>query len=228
MNNLDPLSPQSPDSQRRLLVALALAMVLTFAYTFLFGPKGPPPGAEGADAGQVAAVADAGTAPVAAPPPGPTGTPEPGPAVANGEAPPPPVRTVEARREQAHYVFSSQGAGLTSAELQGDKMREQGQISVSEGYKLLFGGQVPPPPQMNLAQPVPGQPLPLAVAITRPLSPGGQHPLRRGRGRHRGRRHLHRAPGAVGGDQVAAVAEGGLRARLHPPGEEHLGAAAHR
>ncbi|HEX8435224.1 membrane protein insertase YidC, partial [Archangium sp.] len=83
-------------------------------------------------------------------------------------APPPPVRTVEARRPQSHYVFSSQGAGLTSAVLQGDKMREQGQISFTEGFKLLFGGQVTPPPQMNLAQPVPGQPLPLAVAITGP------------------------------------------------------------
>ncbi len=170
MNDLDPLSPNSADSQRRLLVALALAMALTFAYTYFFAPQGPPPGAEGADAG-VAAVTDGGTAPAGTATPGPTGTPEPGPgpAVANTDvAPPPPVRTVEAQRTQAHYVFSSLGAGLTSAELQGDKMREQGQISVTEGYKLLFGGQVPPPPQMNLAQPVPGQPLPLGVAITGP------------------------------------------------------------
>ena len=65
MNDLDPLSPQSPDSQRRLLVALALAMALTFAYTYFFSPKGPPPGAESTDAG-VAAVTDGGTAPVAA------------------------------------------------------------------------------------------------------------------------------------------------------------------
>jgi YidC/Oxa1 family membrane protein insertase len=174
MNDLDPLSPNSADSQRRLLVALALAMALTFAYTYFFGPKGPPPGAEGADAGQVAAVTDGGTAPVAAEPSAPTpgtGTPAPGTGseVANADvAPPPPVRTVEAQRTHARYVFSSQGAGLTSAELQGDKMREQGQISVTEGYKLLIGGQVPPPPQMNLAQPIPGQPLPLAVAITGP------------------------------------------------------------
>ncbi|HEX8437214.1 MAG TPA: hypothetical protein VF697_19035, partial [Archangium sp.] len=72
MNDLDPLSPQSADSQRRLMVALALAMVLTFAYTFFFSPKVPPPGAEGADAGQVAAATDGGTAPTAtAPTPGP-------------------------------------------------------------------------------------------------------------------------------------------------------------
>ena len=30
---------------------------------------------------------------------------------------------------------------------------------------MLFGKELPPPPQMNLAQPVPGQPLPLSVCI---------------------------------------------------------------
>ena len=149
------------------MVALALAMLLTFAYTFFFSAKGPQPGAEAADAGQVTALADAGTgAPLAGTPGTPT-PPVPGTGVAAPtDAPPPPVRTLDLYREEARYTFSSQGAGLTSAVLQGTKMREQQQLSVTEGFKLLFGGEVPPPPQMNLAQPVQGQPLPLAVAIT--------------------------------------------------------------
>ena len=65
MNDLDPNSPNSPDSQRRLLVALALAMVLTFAYTYFVRP---PAGSEvtGGQDGGVAAVTDAGTPALAA------------------------------------------------------------------------------------------------------------------------------------------------------------------
>ena len=169
MNDLDPFSQNSPDSQRRLMVALALAMVLTFAYTYFFPPQAPTPQAGAADAGQVVS-ADGGTAAptegVATPTPPPgggtevAGTPE--------GAPPPPVRTLELRRELTHYTFSSEGAGLTGAVLQSAKMREQQQLSVAEGYKLLFGGEVAPPPQMNLAQPVAGRPLPLAVSIEGP------------------------------------------------------------
>ena len=42
MNDLDPNSPNSPDSQRRLFMALALAMGLTFVYTTFFAPQPPP------------------------------------------------------------------------------------------------------------------------------------------------------------------------------------------
>ncbi|MFY0562334.1 membrane protein insertase YidC [Archangium lansingense] len=172
MNDLDPLSPNSADSQRRLMMALALAMALTFAYTYFFAPQGPPPGAGVADAGQVA-TADAGTpAPGAGtetagtPPPAGSGTDVSG--TPSEATPPLPVRTLEFERQVAHYAFSTQGAGLTSAELKGEKMREQQQVSIADGYKLLFGGNVKPPPQMNLAQPVPGQPLPLSVSIAGP------------------------------------------------------------
>jgi YidC/Oxa1 family membrane protein insertase len=167
MNDLDPLSSNSPDSQRRLMTALVLAMVLTFAYTYFFPPQASPPGAGAADAGQVVS-ADAGTtAPTdgtgMGTPPAPGGGTE---VAGTADAvPPPPVRTLEARRALTHYTFSSEGAGLTSAVLQGEKMREQQQLSLAEGYKLLVGGEVPPPPQMNLAQPVAGRPLPLAVSI---------------------------------------------------------------
>jgi YidC/Oxa1 family membrane protein insertase len=173
MNDLDPLSPNSADSQRRLMVALALAMALTFAYTYFAAPQGPPPQAGAADAGQVVAGNDAGTpAPTpgtetAGTPPA-AGTGSEGAVAAADATPPPPVRTLDFERQWARYSFSTQGAGLTSAPLQGEKMREQQQISIPEGYKLLFGGHVPPPPQMNLAQPVAGQPLPLSVSITGP------------------------------------------------------------
>ncbi|WP_434385077.1 membrane protein insertase YidC [Melittangium boletus] len=168
-NDLDPLSPNSAESQKRLLMALGLAMLLTLAYTTFLSPQGPPPGAGEADAGTPVALADAGTSPVAAglpagPPPTPGGGGE-GAQVAEA-APEPPVRTVDLKRIETLYAFSTEGAGLTSAVLQGVKMREQAHLSVADGYKMLFGGEVAPPPQMNLAQPVAGQPLPLAVAIS--------------------------------------------------------------
>nr|WP_249351290.1 hypothetical protein [Corallococcus exiguus] len=94
----DPLSPQSNDSQKRLLLALALSFAATAAYTFFFAPKGPPPGAEGTDAGvEVAATLDAGTPGMAAvPPPGAAGE----DAGTHAEAPPPPraPRSSPARR----------------------------------------------------------------------------------------------------------------------------------
>jgi YidC/Oxa1 family membrane protein insertase len=169
----DPLSPNSNDSQKRLLVALALSFVATTVYMFFFAPKTPPE-ASAADAGVVVAgPADAGTplaqapsAPGEAPgAPGDAGTPG---TVAAAE-PPPPSRTVQRTREYAVYDFSSDGAGLKSAELQGRKMREQFNLTVAQGYQMLLGRDVPMPPQMNLAVPVPGQPLPLAVGIDGPV-----------------------------------------------------------
>ncbi|MBU8897221.1 hypothetical protein DRW03_17525 [Corallococcus sp. H22C18031201] len=159
----DPLSPQSNDSQKRLMVALALSFAATAAYTFFFAPKPQPPGAEGADAGVVLAQgADAGTAEVAVPPPGNGGTAE---STLTAEAPPPPLRKVDVARQEAKYTFSSEGAGLTFAELQGRKMREQQTLTIREGFDKLFGKPVPTAPQMNLAHPVPGQPLPLSISI---------------------------------------------------------------
>jgi len=158
----DPLSPQSNDSQKRLLAALALSFAATAVYTFFFAPKPPEPGAGVPDAGVVAAASTDGGTPVAAPTldgPGP-GT------VAPSDAPPaPPERTVALQRQEAHYAFSSTGGGLTSAVLQGSKMREQQEIGIGQGFQKLIGKDIPPGPQMNLAQPVPGQPLPLAISI---------------------------------------------------------------
>lgn len=178
MNDLDPLSPNSADSQRRLLVALALAMVLTYAFTTFFAPQAPEAGP--GDAGtQVVQLTDGGTpggTPSLTPPPGTSGTPG-GGAVA--EAPAPPARVLDLTRAQTHYSFSTEGAGLNAAVLQGTKMREQQHLSLADGYKLLFGGEVPAPPQMNLAQPVAGQPLPLAVSIegASPLAANARYAL---------------------------------------------------
>lgn len=162
----DPFSPNSNDSQKRLLVALGLSFAAVTLYMLFFAPQAPPPSAEGADAGVVAAgPADAGTV-AAAPVPPQGGTPE-----LNAGTPQeqePPARVVERTRQEARYTLSSQGAGFTSAELQGPKMREQQELSIAEGFKKLFGAELPPPPQMNLMRPVPGQPLPMAVTIDGP------------------------------------------------------------
>ncbi|HYH94617.1 membrane protein insertase YidC [Hyalangium sp.] len=159
----DPFSPNSNDSQKRLLVALGLSFGAVTLYMLFFAPPPPPPEAGAVDGGVVAGPADAGMV-TAAPVTPPGGTPE---VAAPGTAQEPalPVRTVERRRPETVYAFSSEGAGFTSAELQGSKMREQQELSIAEGFKLLFGGELPPPPQMNLMRPVPGQPLPMSLSI---------------------------------------------------------------
>ncbi|HET9450309.1 MAG TPA: membrane protein insertase YidC, partial [Aggregicoccus sp.] len=156
----DPLNPQSNESQRRLMVALALSFAVVTVWQLWLAPKPEAPPAE------TAAAVDAGTPAAAAPAPG---APAPGAApqvAAPGAADAPPLRSVEASRSTARYRFSSEGAGLTFAELQGPKMREQQNTSMREGYGLLLGTHKIDAPQMNLAQPVPNEPLPFSVSIT--------------------------------------------------------------
>jgi YidC/Oxa1 family membrane protein insertase len=146
-------------SQKRTAVAFGLIFLLTAVYMTWFAPSAPPPHATAAvDAGTVAA-APVAAAPVTAPPPvapPPKGAPPEGPA----------VRTLEVSRKLIHYKFSTEGAGLLSAELQGEKKREQRPLTIAEGWAQLFGKSVPVAPQMNLAQPVPGTALPLSVEVT--------------------------------------------------------------
>ncbi|MCP3104921.1 membrane protein insertase YidC [Myxococcus sp. K15C18031901] len=171
----DPLSPQSNDSQKRLLVALLLSFALTAGYSLFFAPKPPPPGEAGADAGVAAqATNDAGTAAQAALPPPSEAPPSAG--TPSEEAPAPPERQVQLTRKESVYHFSSTGAGLTSAELQGVKMREQHSLTLAQGFQQLFGKEIPPAPQMNLARPVPGLPLPLSVTIEGPSPLPGNVP----------------------------------------------------
>ena len=146
-------------SQKRMAVAFGLIFLLTAVYMTWFAPTPPPHAAGAADAGTVASSARA-PAPVATPPP-------PAAPPSTGVVPPtgPVVRTLEVSRKLVHYVFSTEGAGLVSAKLQGEKTREQLPLSISEGWAQLLGKPVPQGPQMDLAQPVPGAPLPLSVEL---------------------------------------------------------------
>src|SRR5712692_2891850 len=150
------------DSQKRLLLALALSFAATMVYMMLFAPRAPTQTA-GTDI--TAPPPDAGTR-AAAPTEAPAA---PAPAVQSMSLP-----AVEVRRDLpfVHYAWSSRGAGLTRAELQGPKMREQVQLAFGEGLTRLWGGKTPPAPQMDMGTPVPGQALPLAVSIqgAQPLS----------------------------------------------------------
>ena len=148
------------NSQKRTAVAFGLIFLLTAVYMTWFAPSSPPPHTAGAvDAGTVATAPTPAPAPVtpsppAAAPPG-AGTPPSGPA----------VRTLEVRRNLVHYVFSTEGAGLVSAKLQGEKTREQRPHTIAEGWAQLIGKPVPKGPQMDLAQPVPGAALPLSMEL---------------------------------------------------------------
>ena len=146
-------------SQKRTAVAFGLIFLLTAVYMTWFAPTATPPhAAVAADAGTVASAAPAptpapvATAPVSAPS---AGAPPAGPA----------VRTIEVPRKLVHYVFSTEGAGLVSARLRGEKTREQRPLTVAEGWAQLFGKPVPEGPEMDLAQPVPGAPLPLSIEL---------------------------------------------------------------
>jgi len=147
------------NSQKRTAVAFGLIFLLTAVYMTWFAPTATPPhAAVAADAGTVASAAPAptpapvATAPVSAPS---AGAPPAGPA----------VRTIEVPRKLVHYVVSTEGAGLVSARLRGEKTREQRPLTVAEGWAQLFGKPVPEGPEMDLAQPVPGAPLPLSIEL---------------------------------------------------------------
>lgn len=158
------------DQQKRLMVALMLSFAMVAAYTLLFPQQPPvePPAGAPADAGQTAAPADAGVAAAAPAAPAPV---EPPPAEA------PAVREIARKSEEVALTWSSQGAGLTQAQLLGEKMREQPQVSIAEGYRRLFGGAGPKAPPMDMAAPMTGAPLPLAVSIQgpRPFSPSARY-----------------------------------------------------
>ncbi len=143
-------------SQKRTAVAFGLIFLLTAVYMTWFAPStSPPPHAAGAvDAGTVAS-APVVPAPVTAPSRSLDREPPVGPS----------VRTIQVSRKLVHYAFSTEGAGLVSAQLQGEKTREQRSLTIAEGWAQLFGKDVPKGPPMNLAVPVPGTSLPLSVEL---------------------------------------------------------------
>ncbi len=144
------------DSQKRLMLALIASFALTAVYMLVAGGGTSQPGPARPDAG------------VAAPMLAQAEHPAPPPAVAP-VAPAPssglPSRTLQVERPEVHFAISTDGAGLTSAVLQGPRMREVSHLSIPEGFALLLGKEVPPAPRMNLAGPVDGQPLPLSVSV---------------------------------------------------------------
>lgn len=153
------------DSQKRLLLAFALSFVVITVYTtFVAPPPQEAPGSSSAiDGGTASAsVADGG---VVAPS---LAQAEPAPVAAVADAGValelPPVVRFAAQAEAVHFKFNSEGGGLEGAELQGEKMRAQVSRGLVEGFKRFFGSKEPPP-QMKLAIPVPGRPLPLAVSV---------------------------------------------------------------
>jgi YidC/Oxa1 family membrane protein insertase len=152
------------DSQKRLMLALIASFALTAVYMLVSGTGSTPPAAHPPEVVQ----RDAGAAAL------PVGQVEHPATVAPGAKPPTlappasdlPSRTLEVHRAQVRYRFSTDGAGLTSAVLEGPKMREVRHLTIPEGFAQLLGKQVPPAPQMNLAVPVPGDPLPLAISVS--------------------------------------------------------------
>lgn len=85
------------------------------------------------------------------------------------EAPPAPVqlaaRTFSLERPTTALTFTSEGAGLSSAVLRGDREREEKHLTILEGWKKMFGATFEPAPHMNLAQPAPAVGPQLAVSI---------------------------------------------------------------
>ncbi|HZJ54539.1 MAG TPA: membrane protein insertase YidC, partial [Myxococcaceae bacterium] len=157
----EDLNSVENESQKRTAVAFGLIFLLTAVYMTWFAPSATPPHAAGAvDGGTVAtttptpAPAPVTPAPPVASPPS-AGTPPGGPA----------SRTFEVSRKLIHYVFSTEGAGLVSAKLQGEKTRDQRPLTMAEGWAQLVGKDVPKGPQMDLAQPIPGAPLPLSMEL---------------------------------------------------------------
>ena len=146
------------DNQKRQLLAVGLVLLLTAIYWTFFTPT-PTPRPAPTPAPTV--LPDAGTIAVA--PTVPLAPPTP-------QAPEDKVaeQRIERLQPLVHYVFSTRGAGLMQARLLGKKMREQLQLSLSDGLRLLIGGKIPPPPQMDMARPAPEQPLPLAIAVEGP------------------------------------------------------------
>lgn len=148
------VTPQdNPQQQRNLVLFLLVALGLSFIFTTFVAPPQPPPAAE-ADAGTQAPAEKQDAAPTEAP------------SQLQAEAPAQiPERSLELKRPEVVYTFTSNGGGLSGAVLTGEKMREQQRVGFAEGWKRWFGAEKQPAPQMNLATPPAGGPVPLAVEI---------------------------------------------------------------
>lgn len=154
------------DQHKRLLLAIALSFGLTLVWThFVWKPQADAEAAAARAALQLdggEAMADGGVAAGALVSP-----PQPSPdqdgggggrAVLAAEVPTValPQREVELIRPTTRMIFSSEGGGLISAQLRGDREREETKLSIVDGWKEMFGKKFDPPPHMNLARAAPG------------------------------------------------------------------------
>ncbi|MEW6430203.1 MAG: membrane protein insertase YidC [Myxococcota bacterium] len=166
------------DQQKRLLVAIALSFGLTLLFTqFVWKPQADAEAARLAalDAGASVALVDAGGKAGEGPVPVVAAVDADGGAVLDADggvvavAPPPkvelPLRELEVERQTSSYRFTTEGAGLTAAVLKGRREREEQRLTIAQGYQKLFGKTFDPPPQMDLARPIPGVAPQLAVSI---------------------------------------------------------------
>ncbi len=151
------------DNQKRLLIAIGLSLGLTLVYSKLVWE--PQASKERQVAEEAALLADAGS-PFLAVGSADAGSPMAvGPAIDNKANDVLPVRELTFARDSARYTFSTEGAGLAHALLLGKKEREQQEVSIGEGFKKLLGGAAEIPPQMDMARPVDGHPMPFAVSL---------------------------------------------------------------
>jgi len=114
-------------------------MLLVFAWSYFFAPKPPP-------------LPEPNTPPVPlATQPAPTPPQEPSAL----DAPAPsdlPSREIKVETPTAHLLLTTEGAGLLSAQLKGEREREQETLSLLDGYKKLFGKTFEPPPHIQLVR----------------------------------------------------------------------------
>jgi YidC/Oxa1 family membrane protein insertase len=168
------------DQQKRLLLAIALSFGLTMVWTnFVWKPRADEQArlareaAAKLDAGVVAEALDAGAAEL------PTVAAAAPVVLEDGgvaEAPPAPVqleaKTFSLERPTTALTFTTEGGGLSSAVLRGDREREEKHLTILEGWKKLFGATFEPAAHMNLAVPAPAVGPQLAISILgdKPLS----------------------------------------------------------
>lgn len=156
------------DQQKRLLVAIALSFGLTLVWTqFVWKPQAE------AEAAALAAKLDGGVTLVDGGLNGAVVIAQPvvvdadAGVVGDVIAAPTelPVREVSLERPTTRLTFTTEGAGLISAELTGEREREEKHLSIPEGWQKLFGKKFEPAPHMNLARAVPGVGPNLAVSL---------------------------------------------------------------
>jgi YidC/Oxa1 family membrane protein insertase len=157
------------DQQKRLLLAIALSFGLTLVWTQLVWK----PQAD-AEAAAMAAKLDGGLELVdggfggsiaVLAPPTPVADTDGGLAAVAPTAAQLPMREVNLERPTTKLTFTTEGAGLISAELTGEREREEKTLSIAEGWRKLFGTKFDPPPHMNLARAVPGVGPNVAVSL---------------------------------------------------------------